>query len=213
MESRYYKIIHEDNFEKYACYDLSIHWNVEEIAGKSNANGFIVQEVDIKNTTSIKGLSDIAYYEAWKVENGNFIYHCEKEPDDSFAWGNWCCKSMMTNSINKKGTITYKSKVFWVDRDSKLFVLIEKWKEETVFEAGKLKSVYKNDCNEFIHEYPVFIRPDFIHYVDFTEWKDIKEAIINGYKKCTPQKTKLFEWAKDILEDTDYEKNIREFEE
>lgn len=154
LASPYYQIIYlfTDDLKGY---DFRINWNVDKIAKKSNANGYIVQKI----RTEIIGLDGLEreqpYYEAWKVQDGN----CEKgkyDYDDRYI-----LDSVFYGFINTSGKITYYSEVYWIDKENELYNAVDNWETSYLVCAGELKSILVDDCQELKNVEPVFIRPQF----------------------------------------------------
>lgn len=205
---RYYTVVNCDNDSPFAYYLLEINWNIEEIAGYSNASGYIVQKVKISNTLGLKGL-DNEYFEAWPVENGKLKLDRSDLADDTFEW--LSPSDALSESVGKRGRITYNTQVFWVDRSDPLYNVPNSWEEGTVCEAGNLKSILAKDCKEFERIAPAFER-EFIHVVDFDNWSVIKESIVFGYTQYADKKVLLLrDYANQVLSGTKYECYLPEF--
>lgn len=165
MQKRYYKIIREDNDKPYAYYLLKILWNVDNIINDNCKNGYIVQKVNITNTTKIKGLDDIEYYEAWKVINGKVENIDNYDYDDIFMWYDSFTMDMcLEHSKGKKGEISYYCEVFWVSENNILYEEVNLWKKGIPL-ARDLKSIL---ASEFKYDLgtPIFCRK-FTHKVDY----------------------------------------------
>ena len=84
MNRNYYEIVECNNERKDANYCLKIKWNVKEISGYCNAEGFIVQRVELIDETGIISNYNGPYFEAWKVKDGKTEY---SDFDDAFQNG------------------------------------------------------------------------------------------------------------------------------
>lgn len=137
------KIVTYDNELPYLYYRFEVFWIVEKISQKPFASGYIVQEVEIINTTGIAHFDDyVHYYEAWLVKDGKCINE-DSSPDDIFACGFEDIKEhLLKQSLGKTGKIEYRTKIYWIDKSDKNYETIENWKEGTVKQAGLLKSEY-----------------------------------------------------------------------
>ena len=172
------RIVKEDNSKPYLFYEQSGYWNVEFIAKKSGASGYIVQEVMIINTTTIPDIDErVHYYEAWRVVNGKCVDE-DDVPDDTFRCGfeeikHW----MLEKSLGKAGEVKYLCKIYWVDESDNHFKIVNSWKEREVRYAAKLKSILVANCTEFLDVDPVCEREPFIHKVDFVDKEIIKEFV------------------------------------
>ena len=116
---------------------FKIRWNVKSIAGKENANGFIVQLVDAEGPKT----SDEPYYEAWRVENGktDHLY----DHDDVFR---------------SKDQVKYHTQVFWIDETDELYQKVTKWEPTMMFFAGDLPAVLKSEAPYMKDRDPLFER-------------------------------------------------------
>jgi hypothetical protein len=201
----YWDVLYNDNQRKYAYFNFSIKWKVSDITKSISSNGYIVQKVTCTNSSSISGIELEPYYEAWKVINGKCIKATACEPDDVFEWGSLSfIQLQIGNSLGKSGEIIYKTQVYWIDERDSLYKTVDLWKEGTVYAAGNLKSCYVVDCCAFDSKRPVFVRPDFIHYVDFTDSEIIKKALIE-LRDEIPSTENFKSLVKGILEGTNYE--------
>ena len=146
MVSKYYEIIEEDNDKPYAYYCLKIRWNVLNIINNDiNNNGYIVQKVNIINTTGLKGLPEEGYYEAWKVINGKIDNPKNYNYDDNFIFYDKMFINECRNiSRGITGEITYLCEVFWINSNNMLYDEINLWKNDVLY-AGDLKSIYESN--------------------------------------------------------------------
>lgn len=126
--SEFYKLA-ETDYKGADGYQHRIFWNVENIAKKPNANGYIVQWIDSYTTSPQIKMEGKAYFEAWQVvdgSTGNIRY------DDEF-WAGW---------LDVPGEVTYRAKVFWIDEEDELFSIVDEWEKGAVQMANKLLSAY-----------------------------------------------------------------------
>lgn len=181
--SEYYEIDPKndvDNNKPFAYYCLGINWIPEAIINDRCNDGYIVQKVNLTNTTGIRGIpEEIDYYEAWKVEKGQCI-ECRKnnESDDNFLFfGKYFIGEAIAKSIGKKGCIKYITEVYWISKINDLYKTVDEWERGTVSLAGELKSVLVENCSKLHKCTPVFKRPEFVHNVIFLDKNIIKSAI------------------------------------
>ena len=178
---RFFDVVDEENDLPYAFYFQKIVWNVMEIAGYENANGFIVQKVCYNDTVGVT-YSTEAYYEAWKVCNGV----CEKidsyNYDDAFASPDSFKSYLLDSSIGKRGFIKYDALVYWIDAKSDLYKTVSMWEPGKVKMAGELKSSLVSDCPE-IQKIPHRFSRKFTHDIDCVSEKDVENSIINVYQR------------------------------
>lgn len=180
FDAKYYQIVNVDNSKPYLYYNLEIDWKVENIIDTDCKDGYIVQKVKIINTTDIKDIKNIEYYEAWEVINGNCVGHKDSEYDDKFFWiGYDMIYYIIAKSIGKNGKIEYQSEVYWISKQNKLYEIVNKWRSQEVLEARKLKSILVENCPEFASCNPIFKRDNFVHKVIFDDKELIKETIEN----------------------------------
>lgn len=110
-------------------YQHRIFWDVEAIAEKSHANGYIVQWVDAKTTCPQIRMEDKPYFEAWRVVDGSTG---KTDYDDEF-WAGY---------LDIPGEATYRTKVFWIDEEDVLFSIVKDWENKVVPMANELPSAY-----------------------------------------------------------------------
>ena len=207
------RIVKEDNSSPYLYYEQSGYWNIEFIAKKSNASGYIVQKVKLINTTTISDIEEsVHYYEAWRVINGKCIDDENDIPDDTFKYG---CEEirhiLIKKSLGKKGEIKYLCEIYWIDETDIHFKIVDKWKEGGVVYARKLKSVLVEECPELDEKTPVCIRTPFIHKVNFVDRNTIKVAMIECFSsRIKGQDPSLQNVLKNILNNTPYESLVGE---
>ena len=158
----YYKIIEENHTGYCACFQR-IKWNVANIAGYENSNGFIVQKFNRTSVPANLIIADTSYYEAWSVQNGVCIDTNKQKYDDEFAVGHSMCQfCVFENSLNKEGEYKLIGEVFWVDRvQGELYAMVSNWPIDEVKQAGGLRAVFNTDL--FDNEKPKFIRVPFVH--------------------------------------------------
>lgn len=197
LDTKYYKVKNFNNNKPYLDYTLGIDWKVENIINTECKDGYIVQKVEIVDTTNIS--RSIIYYEAWKVENQKYIKHSDSKADDTFR------NSAILESIGKKGTVEYFSEIYWIDKKNILYKFIDNWEEGKVPEAGNLKSEWHDNCH-YLHSCNfVYRRDKFTHKIDFIDGKVIKENIKIHFQKRRYIKTKEFySDLKNELIDTPY---------
>lgn len=206
------KIVTYDNELPYLYYRFEVFWIVEKISQKPFASGYIVQEVEIINTTGIAHFDDyVHYYEAWLVKDGKCINE-DSSPDDIFACGFEDIKEhLLKQSLGKTGKIEYRTKIYWIDKSDKNYETIENWKEGTVKQAGLLKSEYYDSCNDFSPIAPICERPLFVHKVNFAETNVIKQALIELFKSRVDEKDEFLQYdLEDLLYQTPYAELTRE---
>lgn len=204
--NEYIRIVKENNGEPYLFYQQSVNWNIERISKQEKANGYIVQEVEITNSTGIPDIDEyIHYYEAWLVKDGKCVYD-DDLPDDSFRGGYEEVRDMMIGkSLGKTGEVKYTCKIYWVDKTDKHYNIVDKWEENSVVHAGKLKAVLASDCPEFADIEPVVIRDPFVHKVDFTDKEIIKKSIVECYAVRINKEDEFLQCdLVDLLEGTPY---------
>ncbi|MDE5539270.1 MAG: hypothetical protein K2J20_02145, partial [Bacilli bacterium] len=73
LDTKYFYVTEIKNNKPYLDYTLAINWKVENIIDTKCKTGYIVQLVEITDSTHIS--RNVKYYEAWKVENGKYIHH------------------------------------------------------------------------------------------------------------------------------------------
>lgn len=166
VNSKYYKVIEENNKLPYAYYILKIKWNVNNIIKKeTNKNGFIIQKVSVINTTGIKGLPEEDYYEAWKVINGKIENVNNYEYDDIFSfYPDFMIEDCKSDSLGRNGIIKYECDIYWINSESIFYNLVELWNNDVVY-ACDLKSVYLKDIN-YRFKNSLFTRK-FIHIINY----------------------------------------------
>ena len=205
----YYKVRGKpDNDKPYAEYYLGINWLPKQIINDQYLKGYIVQKVKIFNNTGIENISNIEYYEAWKVINGKIDYNGKENinVDDAFSFFSEIDQSSTIKlSLGKCGIIKYDAVVYWINFKDPLYEKIDCWKYGGVREAGDLKSALVSKCPELALYNPIFTRPTFEHRVSFVDFdtvhETIKELYINRIKK---KDLTLYNELKSILENTNY---------
>ena len=128
-ENKCYRLAEKD-YMNFDGYQHRIFWNVEAIANKPKACGYIVQKVDANTTSPQIIMEKRPYYEAWHVvdgSTGNSGY------DDQF-WAQW---------LDKGGKATYQTKVYWIDKEDELYSIVNGWKRGMVKMACDLPSAYE----------------------------------------------------------------------
>lgn len=159
-----------------ACYQ-GIEWNVKEISGEENANGFILQYFSRKlvpaDILKQKELRDITYFEAWEVKDGDIVDKGNLCHDQFYIGDpNGECYTFAI-SVGTKGEFIFKGEVYWISSsDSELYATIEKWGKKTVNQANGLRATYED-----IHIDPSFRRciREFKHSWDLTDTNNIHE--------------------------------------
>lgn len=196
LNTKYYQVVQLENNKPYFDYRFGINWKVENIINTDCKDGYIVQKVEIVDSTNIS--RNIKYYEAWKVENAKYIDHSDLFPDDTFS------NSDIIKSLGKKGKVEYYSEIYWIDRGNILYEYINSWEENGVPEAGNLiKSKLYEEC-PYLHSYDyVYRRDKFTHTINFIDKEIIKESIKNHFRKRrTNKKEEFFSYLKNELENT-----------
>lgn len=204
--NEYIRIVKEDNDKPYLFYKQSVYWNIEHISKHEKANGYIVQEVEISNSTKISDIDEyVHYYEAWLVKDGKCVYD-DDLPDDSFECGfEEIAHMMIAKSLGKTGEVKYACKIYWVDETDNHYSIVDKWEERGVRYAAQLKSVIASDCPEFADIEPVVIRDPFVHKVDFTDREIIKKSIVECYAVRINKQDEFLQCDLiDLLEGTPY---------
>lgn len=208
---KYYRVLCCDNQRKYAYFRLGIKWNVSVIANEACANGYIVQQLSFANDTKIRGIPDESYYEAWKVVNGECVDAKDDRWDDLFSWG---CSGFLSesikNSIGKSGAVVYKAQVYWVKEGTPLYSIVDKWEKNWLSAAGNLNSCFTEKCQTVNFGEPVFVRPDFIHQVEFTDPQVIKTTIVDWKKNVALSPEEIDAIVEEMLIGTEYESLIEE---
>jgi hypothetical protein len=201
-----FEITEEDNLKPYMFYRQAGYWNVENIAQESNASGYIVQEVETCCTFEFEGIKQhLHYLEAWRVVNGQTEDYEEDNPDDILRCGvdgaeKYCIKA----SFGKRGYMVYKTKVYWIAEEDSLFEIVDGWKERTVKEAAKLKSVLFEECVEFQRRGPVGKRI-FIHLVDFCDSVSVRNSIVSLYEDQLKSKSEFVRYElEELLVNSEY---------
>lgn len=173
-KNQYYTICKDtlDIAKPYAQFHLGIKWNVNAISGYENANGFIVQHVNIVAPLFLNGYQINDYYEAWSVYNGEIVYDCKSDymEDDYFQSPQYPdAQVSLSDSIGKKGKIIYHTSVYWIDKKDKLYKIVKLWPSDNYFcpWGNQLKGT--TECPELDELQPLFKRSDFIHEFDFTD--------------------------------------------
>lgn len=143
-------------------YRFVIKWKPPAISD-GEAEGMIVQKVELIDTLGIIGNYYGAYYEAWRVTNGitdNEDYDDSFDHEaDGFTDG-WVSEG----TIGKVGRVEYHTKVFWISAKDPLCAQIKEWKPHTVSMANDLPAVFVNDFPHLDGYTPVLERL-FIHNV------------------------------------------------
>lgn len=142
MTSKYFNIVKDFKSSSNASYNLERTWNIKEISGYENANGYKVQKISFQS--NIAGATD-DYYEEWKVINGR----CERngqEYDDHFTFDAGLISFEDLENIST-AFFKYKSQIFWVDIKSDIYEEISTWSKRNVIMAGDLQAIYVHDCN------------------------------------------------------------------
>lgn len=164
-----------DVSEPYACFHYGIKWIPEAIAGYKHANGYIVQKVQITAPDFLTGYPCKKYYEAWTVEDGAVKY-CEpvyQQEDDVFKYS----PEGAAESLFRFGTIKYLTDVFWIDKKSAAYKIVDLWKPKTVWQAGNLLKSSETFA-ESVTLTPVHIREPFVFSFDFRDETEIFNVIV-----------------------------------
>ena len=117
-------------------FQLPIRWNVKEISGKNEANGYIVQYMNIQSSN--RCISSAHYYEAWLVEDGLI-----SNEDTGTLWDDvWDVPySYLDKDINQI-SVTFSSIIYWIPKDSENFDCIMGWNRHEAPEAGFLRATH-----------------------------------------------------------------------
>lgn len=176
--SKYYNEIINRQYP-FSFFEYAIKWNVEEIAGKKDANGFIVQRIEVDSSISNSGVPKKPYLEAWSVTNGVCADTRLNKYDDIFSVGiDFRIHDSVIDSLGVLGHIIYKTKVYWVDICDHLFEDVEKWEVNCIpSHVGNLKACWIEDFSKFEELSPVFERT-YVHHVDFRDKDVIKKSIL-----------------------------------
>lgn len=173
MAEKYYSVV-DCNLTDYCACCLQIKWIISAIAGRNNPSGFVVQHFSrqIHPNLGLKELEDTDYFEAWKIDKGVCIDTAGNAFDDEFAVGNPLdTLEVFPYSISKKGEIEFSGTVYWVEQDTALYNIVDRWPRGQVVQAGGLKSVKGTFAFEKVT--PVFIRDKFIHCWDLSTEESI----------------------------------------
>ena len=155
MELINWNVIYSENdFE--GRYTHQIKWEPPK------KSGFIVQYIELEDPIKMTITYNGPYYEAWKVEDGLIVHDTEgpKNYDDSFSneeGGVFQLTKQLAidgtqYSMKKAGVdntyVKFICTVYWVDKDSATYAIIDKWKrgyeEGGVQMAHNLRSSYNN---------------------------------------------------------------------
>ncbi len=161
-----------------AC-EQRVDWNVKEISGEENANGFILQilsrsliPADILNDEELR---DVTYTEAWEVKDGVIVDADKGELCDDLyyiGFSNGECYSFAI-SVETKGEFIFNGEIYWIPSSySELCATIENWDRHTVKEANDLRATY--GAINIDPSYRRFIRK-FVHSWDLTDTNKIYE--------------------------------------
>lgn len=210
--NKFYSIISETHFEFCAC-RREIQWDVVEISGENNANGFIVQHFSRRENSDKRILLDNEYYESWKVVDGE-IEGSEKY-DDAFAVAcpenenclyEDCLLSGLESSYSNKGEFIFHGCVFWVSIDSDMYCEIDKWKCEEK-EAGNLRS--KKKYSKLENKKPLFVH-SFSHRWDLKNEDKYTKACIRVIEQLLGEKENEIEKAIVLVDKLDISKTIKD---
>lgn len=164
-----------DVSKPYACFHYGIQWLPEVIADYDGANGYIVQKIRIKAPDFLSGYPCKKYYEAWEVKNGTVRYPepVSKKEDDVFEYPS----EGISESLFKGGSIEYYADVYWIDKESSCYSIVDKWDLHAVQQAGSL--LKSSEISEKIDTLiPVFTRKPFVFSFDFSNKEDVCREIL-----------------------------------
>lgn len=141
MCERYYTVRKLRNRE----FDLIINWNIPAIAKGENKTGFIIQHMRIESHIDCVQNND--YWEAWYVIDGN-IEKSSVRYDDSWSpipsfWITECEDEIKSSD----GLVIYRSKVYWIPKDSEVYNIVDQWQPDLQSPAQELKMTYHFDCD------------------------------------------------------------------
>ena len=159
MHGKYFELIHEYHSAGFA-FSVSINWNIPEITGKIDSNGYIVQYFRRKSEPANFLVDDIKYFEAWKIENGLMTdYDADRCDDcicvDTDLFGG--INIILKKSLGTCGKYIIDTEVYWIPKTDSLYDIVDKWSIETVKQANGLKGDYSFEG--LSEEYLVFKRP------------------------------------------------------
>ena len=149
---KYYTIVNKEknreiNERNYLSCRLDIKWNVNNIVGSKQNNGYIVQRVKIQSNISKAYITPKIYFEAWKVADKKIAY--KDDYDDSFNFNDQPLDhDVFYDCIGKKGYIKWEAIVYWINESTELSATIDQWKEGAALEAGSLQSAHESDISE-----------------------------------------------------------------
>lgn len=131
--------------------NITIKWNVRNIAGNDSAEGFILQHMNIESNISSVPNSD--YWEAWQVVDGyidrkDYAYDDNWNPLPSYLVD--CCRDEINASLD--GIVRYSAEVFWIPRQSKAYNEIIQWSPASGSLAGDLPTamILNQDVKDFL---------------------------------------------------------------
>lgn len=186
--NNYYTIIKETHKEFWS-FDLQIDWNVTEISGGSNANGYIVQHFRRTACPSQPLLEDVDYYEAWKVVNGRCLKEKRQICDDEFTVGcPFNSSEDIHHSLGTAGSFILQGDVFWIPKNSSLYVIVDNWSEHEVKCANGLKAAFS--FPDLTEDYFVFSRPVFKHEWNFVDVDIVDHVVRKIVFTMCPNNTK-----------------------
>lgn len=171
--------------------ELQVNWDISVISGAENESGFVLQKLtrslEPTDALAVDDYKSIAYYEAWKVENGRVATEDKGDKcDDMFSIGAGIA-SEFVRSLDTKGRITFVGEVYWVPSGTDLYRAIDHWPRGRVKEAGGLRATY--DMFEVEKEYRHFVREPFRHEWDLIGTDNIylgaKEILFDLCKKSS----------------------------
>lgn len=163
-----------DVSKPYACFHYGIKWIPEDIAGYKNASGFIVQRIQIEAPLFLSGYPYKDYYEAWSVENG-IVQYCKEvksNEDDIFAYPS----EGIGESVFTRGTIKYNADVYWIDKQSILYEVVNHWEYNRIEQAREL--LKSSETFEECDVPAIFKRDTFVFEFDFRDDSIIFEVVL-----------------------------------
>lgn len=212
MKDDYYSVVIDMTSSKSAFYMYGINWVPDRIVDEGDKDGYIVQKVKFKNNSNLEitknNIKDVEYLEAWKVQNKKVIRNINDDCDDLFSCGSqYDMISWIIKSLGENGYVEYITEVYWIDIKNPLYRFVDSWEESSNSNrlANGLKSILYSDCKSIWNVKPKFVRDKFIHKINFSEEKIIKEEIL---KFCNNWPNKK-DFEKSILDELPNESKYR----
>lgn len=176
----YYVVKCEKNYKNCACV-LGVDWIVDAFSSCVDEEGYIVQKfnryLNPQNALKTQEYQSIEYYEAWHVMKGAILPEDRGSGcDDMYCIGHpQCSIAQYPISLGTKGEFTFNGTVYWINKQSSLFWIVDKWKRTDVPQTNGLKGAYV--FPEILDEDPLFRRPPFVHSWDLTTEEKIYGAV------------------------------------